>query len=170
VWHQARRELPFVFAAGAALSAGAGAAIATPPRAAAPARRLALGGAVAELGFERLMEKRLGEFAEPYQQGLPHRLSQLSQAGTLAGAGLLGFSGRRSWAAAAAGGALMLAGALGTRWSIFRAGFASAADPKYVVGPQRAAIERGQRPGAARRQAKVAAPDHAKGSPAINLA
>jgi hypothetical protein len=35
---------------------------------------------------------------------------------------------------------------------VFKAGFQSAADPKYVVGPQRAAIRRGERPGAARRQ------------------
>jgi hypothetical protein len=44
--------------------------------------------------------------------------------------------GRR--AGAAAGGALMLAGALATRWSVYKAGFQSAADPKYVVEPQRA--------------------------------
>jgi hypothetical protein len=32
----------------------------------------------------------------------------------------------------------MLAGALATRWSVYEAGFQSAADPKYVVEPQRA--------------------------------
>jgi hypothetical protein len=40
-----------------------------------------------------------------------------------------------------AGGALMLAGAMTTRWSIYKAGFQSAADPKYVVEPQRARRE-----------------------------
>ena len=50
VWHEARRELPFVFAAGAAASAGAAATVAhARPRDAGPARRLAVGGAVAEL-------------------------------------------------------------------------------------------------------------------------
>jgi len=53
VWHESHRELPFVFAAGAALSAGAGAAIATPPQDAAPARRLALAAAVAEVAGEQ---------------------------------------------------------------------------------------------------------------------
>ena len=32
----------------------------------------------------------------------------------------------------------MLAGELALRWSVFRAGFQSARDPKYVVQPQRA--------------------------------
>jgi hypothetical protein len=50
---------------------------------------------------------------------------------------MMAFRGRRR-AAAVAGGALMLAGALATRWSIYKAGFQSAADPKYVVEPQRA--------------------------------
>jgi hypothetical protein len=35
------------------------------------------------------------------------------------------------------GGALMLAGAVFERWSVFRAGFQSARDPKYTVMPQR---------------------------------
>jgi hypothetical protein len=62
----------------------------------------------------------------------------------------------------------MCAGGLGMRWSVFRAGFASAADPKYVVGPQREAVERGERRGGARREARVSSetstPD--AGSPA----
>ena len=41
--------------------------------------------------------------------------------------------GRRR-AGTVAGGALMLAGAMATRWSVYKAGFQSAADPKYVVG------------------------------------
>jgi hypothetical protein len=44
----------------------------------------------------------------------------------------------------------MLAGAVCERWSIFRAGFQSAGDPKYTVGPQRRAIEAGERRGASR--------------------
>src|SRR2546421_5257712 len=60
-WHEARRELPFVFAAGAALSAGAAAVITTPPSQAGPARRLAIAGAAIELAAEELMERRLGD-------------------------------------------------------------------------------------------------------------
>lgn len=153
VWHEARRELPFVFAAGAALSAGAAAVVLTPTPQAAPARRLALAAAVAELGLEEAMEKRLGEHAEPYERTPPARFKRLSQASISAGTLLLAVRGGRSRAAAAAAGTLMLAGAVATRWSIFKAGFVSAGEPKYVVGPQRAAIDRGERQGASRKHA-----------------
>src|SRR6185503_15595652 len=68
-WHEGRRELPFVFAGSAAASAGAAAAIVTGPRDAGPARRLAVLGVVAEGLSMQLMERRLGELAEPYRQG-----------------------------------------------------------------------------------------------------
>jgi formate dehydrogenase major subunit len=51
-------------------------------------------------------------------------------------------------------------------WSTFKAGFQSASDPRYVVGPQRAAIARGERKGAARRTPTVGEPQVATGSPA----
>jgi hypothetical protein len=63
-------------------------------------------------------------------------------------------------------GGLLCAGALSARMSILGAGYQSAADPKYVIGPQRAAITRGDRTGASRREPKlhVIAPEF--GSPA----
>jgi hypothetical protein len=39
------------------------------------------------------------------------------------------------------GAALMLAGALSTRWGVYEAGRQSALDPKYVVASQREAPE-----------------------------
>jgi hypothetical protein len=36
---------------------------------------------------------------------------------------------------------MILGGAICQRWSIFTAGFASAEDPKYTVGPQRARVD-----------------------------
>ncbi len=168
VWHQARRELPFVFAAGAALSAGAATAAVTPPEYAAPARRLALGGAALELILKEVMERRLGELEGPYEEGTPKRATTLTRACTIAGGALLATRGARSRAASALSGALLCVGALAARVSIFKAGFGSAADPKYVVGPQRAAIDRGERRGAARRTSRVAQPDPAMGSPATS--
>ena len=138
VWHEARRELPFVFAASAAASAGAAAAMVVPPREAGPARRLAVAGALAENAAFTVMAKRLGFVGEPYTEGAAGKLSKVAKGATLAGAWLLGRRGRRSRGAAAAGGALVLAGELALRWSVFRAGFQSARDPKYVVQPQRA--------------------------------
>jgi hypothetical protein len=164
VWHEARWELPLVFASGAALSAGALSVIATPPPAAGPARRLALGGAVAELGLNEAMKKRLGPHGDPYRDGQGSAFGNLSRIGVAAGAAVLAWQGQRSRLGAALGGTLLSAGAAAARWSIFRAGFTSASDPQYVVGPQRAGIERGTRRGAARTQARVAEPDDRAGS------
>jgi hypothetical protein len=138
VWHEARRELPFVFASSAAASAGAAAAMLVRPADAGPARRLAVAGALAENAAFKLMEKRLGFVGEPYKHGAAGRLRVAAQGATLAGAWLIGRRGRRSRGAAVAGGALVLAGELALRWAVFRAGFQSARDPKYVVEPQRA--------------------------------
>jgi hypothetical protein len=140
VWHEARRELPYVFGASAGASAGAAAAMLLPPRDAGPARRLAVGGAIAENVAMTLMEKRLGFVGEPYKQGIPGRLKRVAQAATLGGALLLGTSGRKSRFGAFAGGALVLGGEVALRWSVFKAGFESARDPKYVVQPQRERI------------------------------
>jgi hypothetical protein len=155
VWHEARRELPFVFGAGAALSAGALGVILTPPEYAASARRLALIGAVAESGLKESMERRLGPHGQPYKQGPSAIAGNVSRVCLAAGAAILGLRGGRSRLAAAAGGVLLSAGALSARWSVFKAGFQSAADHRYVIGPQRAAIANGERQGAARRQARV---------------
>jgi hypothetical protein len=128
---------------------------------------MTLAAAALELGATELMHKRLGEHGEPYKQGEAARFANISRACTLAGAALLAVRAPSSRAAAIAGGALLSAAALSTRWSVFKAGHQSAADPKYVVGPQRRAIERGERRGAARRQARVAHGDPAIGSPAM---
>ncbi len=169
VWHEARTGLPFVFGAGAALSAGAATVIATPTEQAAPARRLALAGAVLELGLKELMQKRLGEHGEPYERGAAKSYGNIARACIAGGAVLVGTLASRSRLAAVAGGALLTAGALGARWSVFKAGFESAADPKYVVGPQRRRISRGERAGAARSQPRVTSPDPAIGSPATSV-
>ncbi len=166
VWHESRRLLPFVYGSGAALTAGATAAAATPPEFAAPARRLAVASALIEVGVKEIMHHQLGEHGEPYKQGAGARLSHVSRVCNLAGAALMYRRGARSRTAAVAAGALMCAGALSARWSTYKAGFQSAADPKYVVGPQRALIERGERRGAARRSANVREIKPETGSPA----
>ena len=138
VWHEARKELPFLFGSSAVASAGAAAAIAVPPAQAGPARRLAVGGVLVENAVFKLMEKRLGPLGEPYSKSEAGRYKRIAQACTFAGAAMLAGPGRRSRLAAAAGGALTLAGEVALRWSVFKAGFQSARDPKYTVEPQRA--------------------------------
>jgi hypothetical protein len=138
VWHEARRELPFLFGSSAVASAGAAAAIAVAPAEAGPARRLAVGGVLVENALFALMRKRLGMLGEPYASGESGRYRKVSRTCTIGGAALLAGPGRRSRLAAAAGGALVLAGEVAMRWSVFKAGFQSARDPKYTVAPQRA--------------------------------
>jgi hypothetical protein len=134
VWHEARRELPWVFASGSAMSAGSAIALVG---GGAPARRLALAGAAGELAATAAMQRRLGWLGEPYREGAAGRFGRAARTLTAAGAATMALAGRRR-AGAVAGGALMLAGALAARWSVYKAGFQSAADPKYVVEPQRA--------------------------------
>jgi hypothetical protein len=136
-WHEGRRELPFVFAGSAMASAGAAAAALTPRSHAGPARRLLTVGAALEVGATQAMEHRLGDLAEPYRHNRAGRFARAAKALTTAGAALVAARGRNSRGAAIGGGAAVLAGAVCQRWAVFEAGKASAADPKYTVGPQR---------------------------------
>jgi Polysulphide reductase, NrfD len=140
VWHEAGRHLPFVFAGGAAASAGGAAAILTPPAEAGPARRLAVAGALVELGATEVMQRRLGELAEPYEKEPARRYARLARACGAAGAAVLALAGRRR-PAAVLGGTLLLAGSACQRLAVHKAGIESARDPKYVVKPQRARLE-----------------------------
>ena len=159
-WHDAHRELPFVFAGSAVTAAGGLGMLAVRPDDAGQAVRFAVLGAAAELTAKSLLLRRLGPAAEPYQKG---RAGAMMEAGeVLTAAGLAGavLAGRSRAAAALSGAALMAASAL-TRFGVFEAGRASARDPKYIVGPQRQRLrgqgEPGQlttvRPGAGRRTA-----------------
>ena len=141
VWHDGRHELPWIFGASAAASAGAAASIFVSPRDAGPARRLAVAGVFAEGALMQAMELRLGEVGEVYRQGDAGKFSWAAKGLALAGAALLARRGRKSRASAMVGGALVCAGELCLRWSVFKAGVQSARDPKYVVESQRRRVE-----------------------------
>src|SRR5689334_6220609 len=68
-WHEAYRELPFVFVGSAAAASGGLGMVGAPLREAGPARRLAVGGALLELAAEHQMERSMGITAEPLHQG-----------------------------------------------------------------------------------------------------
>jgi formate-dependent nitrite reductase membrane component NrfD len=140
VWHEGRRELPWIFAASASASAGAAASMFVHPRDAGQARRLAVAGVLAEGALMQAMELRLGKVGEVYRQGEAGKFSRAAKGLATAGALLLARRGRKSRAAAVAGGALVCAGELCLRWAVFNAGRQSARDPKYVVEPQRARV------------------------------
>ena len=143
-WHDAHRELPFVFAGSAVTAAGGFGMLAVRPDGAGQAARFAVLGAAAELTAKSLLLRRLGPAAEPYEKG---RAGTMMEAGeVLTAAGLAGavLAGRSRAAAALSGAALMAASAL-TRFGVFEAGRASARDPTYTVGPQRQRLrEQGQ--------------------------
>lgn len=142
VWHEARRELPWLFGASAAASAAAAACVFCPPASAGPARRLAVGGVVAEGLVMQAMQLRLGETAEVYNRGTAGKFCWAAKGLASGGALLLARRGRRSRGAAVIGGALVCAGELCLRFAVHHAGKQSARDPKYVVKPQRDRAER----------------------------
>ena len=70
-WHEAHREMPYLFAGSAASAAGGLGMIVVPAEDAGQAVRFAVLGAAAELTAKSLLLRRLGEIAEPYQNGRP---------------------------------------------------------------------------------------------------
>ncbi|MEP7090367.1 MAG: NrfD/PsrC family molybdoenzyme membrane anchor subunit [Nocardioidaceae bacterium] len=140
-WHEAHRELPFVFAGSGASAAGGMAMLVAPLSSTAPARRLAIMGAAVELSSSELLKRRLGMLAEPYEQGRSGTLMRTASRMT-ASAAALSVLGRRSRLVTALCGATYVAASAITRFGVFEAGLASARDPKYVVVPQRERLAR----------------------------
>ncbi|QNN52404.1 NrfD/PsrC family molybdoenzyme membrane anchor subunit [Nocardioides mesophilus] len=135
-WHEAYRELPFVFVGSAAAASSGFSMITTPVAQTGPARRFAIGGALLDLVMEHRMEQTMGITAEPMHQGKAGKLMTAAKwltAGGAAGSLLAG----RSRTVAVASGAALVAGSVCTRFGIFEAGQASARDPRYTVVPQR---------------------------------
>jgi formate-dependent nitrite reductase membrane component NrfD len=147
-WHEAQRELPFLFAGSAMASAGAAGLVGTAlvPAAVAtaadrvPAARLAVLGAALELAAAARLEHGPATGArlalETYGTGGAGEMMRAARWLTSAGA-LAALAAPRSRTAAAAAAALLTAGAITTRFGVFRAGPASVADPKYVIAAQR---------------------------------
>jgi hypothetical protein len=140
-WHEAFRELPFVFCGSAAAASGGLGMIGASVADAGPARRFALGGALVELVMEHRMERSMGLAAEPLHLGKAGTLMRASKTLTVAGAAGTLLAGR-SRALAVLSGAALMAGSACTRFGVFEAGLESARDPKYVVVPQRERVER----------------------------
>jgi hypothetical protein len=139
VWHEARRELPFVFAGSSLASAGGVCMALTPARHAAAARAMAVAGALVELAADACMQRRLDPAVRrSYETEPARRLHLAARACAAGGACLAAGLGGRSRAAAVGGGTALVAGAALQRWAIFKAGIASSRDPEQTVGPQRA--------------------------------
>jgi formate-dependent nitrite reductase membrane component NrfD len=143
-WHAAHRHLPFVFVGSASAASGGLGMIGAPVHEAAPARRLAVGGALLELAVEHKMEQAMGITAEPLHEGSAGRLMKASKGLTVLGAAGAALLAGRSRAAAVASGAALMAGSACLRFAVFEAGQESAKDPKYTVVPQRERLASGR--------------------------
>jgi formate-dependent nitrite reductase membrane component NrfD len=141
-WHEAYRELPFVFA-GSALASGGGLGLLA-GRDSGPAARVAVAGAALELTASAALQRRIGFAARAYTSGRAGAVLRAARAVTAVGAlAVLGggrVTGRRGRLLSTAGGLLLNAAAAATRYGIFDAGRVSAADPAYTVVPQRARL------------------------------
>jgi len=135
-WHDAHREMPYLFAGSAASAAGGLGMLVVPPEDAGQAIRFAVLGAATEMTAKSLLLKSLGDIAEPYQTGRPGKLMEVAEVLTAAGLAGAVLAGGSRTAIKLAGAALLASSAL-TRFGIFEAGRASARDPKYTVRPQR---------------------------------
>ena len=139
-WHDAHRELPYLFVGSAATAVGGLGLLTVAPGRAGPAARLATVGALAELTAEHLLHRRLGQDGEPYRAGKSGALMRASQ--VLAAGGAIGaLVGRRNRTLSALSGTALLAGSAVTRFGVFEAGRASVRDPKYTIGPQRQRLD-----------------------------
>jgi hypothetical protein len=160
-WHDGHREMPFVFASSATAAACGLGLLAAPAGETEPVRRLGALAAMAEVSLSKAMEQRMGLAAECYHEGSAGRLMKAAEVLTTVGA-LGAVAGRRSSLIRRAAGAALLAGSALTRFGIFKAGVASAEDPKYTVVPQR---ERLKQTRAAQQAAETgSAADAAKGA------
>lgn len=146
-WHEAHREMPYVFAGSAASAAGGLGLLAARPEESGPAARLAVLGAVTELTAKSMLVGRLGPVAAPYQSG---RAGACMQAGEILTAGGLATAvlGGGSRALTAAAGVSLLTASAVTRFGVFEAGRASARDPAATVAPQRERVDERREPGA----------------------
>jgi hypothetical protein len=138
-WHEARRELPFIFAGSSLASASGAALLMTAPADAGIPRRMGVIGGVLSVCATARMEHQLGELGSPYREGgAAGTVTRAAKTLTAAGAVLVAASARRDRRRPVLGALALLGGSALERWAIFRAGVASAGDPAATVGPQRA--------------------------------
>lgn len=136
-WHEAYREMPFVFVFSANAAAAGLSMITTPTAETKAVRALAVGAAAIETVAFLRMQKRLGPLlSEPLHHGRAGRFVTASKVLTIGGAVGAALFGHKRLGAVLSGAAL-LAGSVCTRFGVFEAGIESTKDPKYTIIPQR---------------------------------
>jgi len=135
-WYLPRKTLPSLFAATSASGAGAWGLLFASAQVNGPARRLAILGGTSMVAALQALHHELGpKHAEAYttgEAGALARSARLLNIGGIVCATLAKDSNVLSKIA----GLLLLAGGLTERFAVYRAGCASAKDPKYVLEAQ----------------------------------
>ncbi|MEP7048472.1 MAG: polysulfide reductase, partial [Ilumatobacteraceae bacterium] len=133
-WHEAQRELPVLFAASAAASAGGTTAVlaALSGRPEPSSVRIGVAGAITEVVTSAVMRRRLGDLDTYASDPSARRLDRSSRVLSLAGAGVL-VAGRGRRSTSIVGGLAVAAGSVCERLAVLRAGTASANDPRSVL-------------------------------------
>lgn len=140
-WHDGRDELPFVFMGSSAMAASGAAIALAPGRDDGAARRFGAAGVVVEALATRRLHRSVGPVRPAYERGAAGTLSKIGRLLTVTGtAAVLG--GNRWERIGRLGGAALVAASATTRLTVFRAGLASADDPRYVVEGQRRRTDR----------------------------
>ncbi len=146
-WNEGRRTMPSLFAATSAAAAGAWGMAFTGSKDGAIARRFALLGAVGTLVASRRLKAEVGPILkESFKAKEAKKLEKAASGLTMAGAACT-LLAKRSRALAVIASALLFFGALAEKFSVYRAGYVSAKDPKYAVTLQRQRLDaRGGQP------------------------
>ena len=136
-WHLPRATLPALFAATSASGAGAWGMLFGPARANGSARRLAILGATTMVAALQAVYQELGPVqVEPYTKGEAGTLARTARVLNVGGI-VCATLAKKSDALGRIAGALLLAGGLAERFAVYRAGCASAKDPKYTIAAQK---------------------------------
>jgi hypothetical protein len=137
-WHLPRKTLPGLFAATSAASAGAWGLLFASARDSGSARRLALVGGTAMVALLQALHHEIGPAqSKAYSKGEAGALARSARLLNLSGIACAALA-KNSDALSKIAGALLLAGGLTERFAVYRAGCASAKDPKYVLQSQAA--------------------------------
>lgn len=136
-WAAAGKNLAPVFASSATLAATGAMLISTTSEETSPMRWLAPFAAVTEIVSSKYMKDNMHELErEPLETGEAGKKLHLAEKLTIAGGLTTMLAG--GWRPAAiAGGAMMVAGSVLTRFGVLEAGLESTKDPRRVVIPQK---------------------------------
>jgi formate-dependent nitrite reductase membrane component NrfD len=135
-WHLPRKTLPSLFAATSASGAGAWGMLFASTRVNGSARRLAVVGGTGMIAALQALHSEIGpKQAEAYTTGEAGALAHSARIMNIGGI-VCATLAKDSNALSKIAGLLLLAGGLAERFAVYRAGCASAKDPKYVLDAQ----------------------------------